>query len=95
MDLGSILSSGGPGSGKGSQTARLVRCFGLRAISLGDLLRKQLSHSSPSRKWEVISEMMSHGELGPQVSPQTPEDYLNQNLNLIVNELVFAGGDNC
>ncbi|KAG7214268.1 hypothetical protein INR49_023188 [Caranx melampygus] len=63
-----IFIIGGPGSGKRSQTARLVHCFGLRAISLGDLLRKKLlSHASPSRKWEVISEMMSHGELGPQI----------------------------
>ncbi|XP_050925412.1 adenylate kinase isoenzyme 5-like [Lates calcarifer] len=62
-----IFIIGGPGSGKGSQTERLACCFGLRAISLDDLLRKQLlNHASPSRKWEVISEMMSHGELGPQ-----------------------------
>ncbi|XP_039979102.1 adenylate kinase 5, like isoform X2 [Xiphias gladius] len=58
---------GGPGSGKGSQTARLAHCFGLRVVSLDNLLRKQLlSHASPSRKWEVVSEMMNHGELGPQ-----------------------------
>ncbi|XP_071328499.1 adenylate kinase isoenzyme 5-like [Trachinotus anak] len=62
-----IFIIGGPGSGKGSQTARLACCFGLRAVSLDDLLRKQLlRHASPSRKWEIISEMMSHGELGPQ-----------------------------
>ncbi|XP_040897835.1 adenylate kinase isoenzyme 5-like [Toxotes jaculatrix] len=61
-----IFIIGGPGSGKGSQTARLACCFGLRAVSLDDLLRKQLRHASPSRKWEVISEMMSNGELGPQ-----------------------------
>uniref|UniRef100_A0A3B4V2Q7 Uncharacterized protein n=1 Tax=Seriola dumerili TaxID=41447 RepID=A0A3B4V2Q7_SERDU len=62
-----IFIIGGPGSGKGSQTARLVRCFCLRAVSLDDLLRKQLlSHASPSRKWEVISEMMSHRELATQ-----------------------------
>ena len=65
-----FISTGGPGSGKGSQTAKLACCFGLRVVSLDNLLRKQLlSHASPSRKWEVISEMMSHGEIGPQVSP--------------------------
>uniref|UniRef100_A0A8C4DTG6 Nucleoside-diphosphate kinase n=1 Tax=Dicentrarchus labrax TaxID=13489 RepID=A0A8C4DTG6_DICLA len=62
-----IFIIGGPGSGKGSQAAKLARCFSLRVLSLDELLRRQLlSHASPSRKWRVISEMMGHGELGPQ-----------------------------
>ncbi|KAG7999717.1 Adenylate kinase isoenzyme 5 [Nibea albiflora] len=62
-----IFIIGGPGSGKGSQAARLARCFSFRVISLDELLRRQLlSHASPSRKWKAISEMMGHGELGPQ-----------------------------
>ncbi|XP_035514093.1 adenylate kinase isoenzyme 5-like [Morone saxatilis] len=62
-----IFIIGGPGSGKGSQAARLACCFNLRVVSLDELLRRQLlSHASPSRKWRVISEMMGHGELGPQ-----------------------------
>ncbi|XP_056275104.1 proline-rich protein 36-like isoform X4 [Pseudoliparis swirei] len=59
---------GGPGSGKGSQAARLASCFSFKVISLDELLRRQLlSHTSPSRKWEVISQMMGHGEMGPRV----------------------------
>ncbi|XP_068457744.1 adenylate kinase isoenzyme 5-like [Clinocottus analis] len=62
-----IFIIGGPGSGKGSQAARLAHCFSFRVISLDELLRRQLlSHASPNRKWEVISQMMGHGELGPQ-----------------------------
>ncbi|TNN55814.1 Adenylate kinase isoenzyme 5 [Liparis tanakae] len=62
-----IFIIGGPGSGKGSQAARLASCFSFKVISLDELLRRQLlSHASPSRKWEVISQMMGHGELGPQ-----------------------------
>ncbi|XP_054467270.1 adenylate kinase isoenzyme 5-like [Anoplopoma fimbria] len=62
-----IFIIGGPGSGKGSQAARLAHRFSFRVISLDELLRRQLlSHASPSRKWEVISQMMGHGELGPQ-----------------------------
>ncbi|XP_070689533.1 adenylate kinase isoenzyme 5-like [Pempheris klunzingeri] len=62
-----IFIIGGPGSGKASQAARLARCFSLRVVSLDELLRRQmLSHASPGRKWEIVSEMMSHGELGPQ-----------------------------
>ncbi|XP_041642968.1 adenylate kinase 5, like [Cheilinus undulatus] len=62
-----IFIIGGPGSGKGSQAARLAQSFNLRVISLDELLRRQLlSQASPSKKWEIISQMMSHGELGPQ-----------------------------
>ncbi|XP_041793166.1 adenylate kinase isoenzyme 5-like [Chelmon rostratus] len=62
-----IFIIGGPGSGKGSQAARLARCLSLRVISLDELLRQQLlNHASPSRKWGIISEMMGHGDLGPQ-----------------------------
>ncbi|CAI5682516.1 adenylate kinase isoenzyme 5 [Oreochromis niloticus] len=62
-----VFIIGGPGSGKGSQTARLTDRFGFRAISLDELLKQQLRcDASPSRRWEVISEVMSHGELGPQ-----------------------------
>lgn len=68
-----LLPSGGPGSGKGSQAARLAHCFSLRVVSLDELLRRQLlSHASPGKKWEIVSEMMSHGELGPQVRVETP-----------------------
>ncbi|XP_063753579.1 adenylate kinase isoenzyme 5-like, partial [Eleginops maclovinus] len=62
-----IFIIGGPGSGKGSQASRLAKCFRFRLFSLDELLRRQLlSHASPGRKWEVISEMMGHGELGLQ-----------------------------
>ncbi|XP_041855303.1 adenylate kinase isoenzyme 5-like [Melanotaenia boesemani] len=62
-----IFVLGGPGSGKGSQTAKLTHHFGLQGVSLDKLLQKQLlSNASTRRKWEIISEMMSHGELGPQ-----------------------------
>uniref|UniRef100_A0A668T1D2 Nucleoside-diphosphate kinase n=1 Tax=Oreochromis aureus TaxID=47969 RepID=A0A668T1D2_OREAU len=62
-----VFIIGGPGSGKGSQTARLTDRFGFRAISLDELLKQQLQcDASPSRRWEVISKVMSHGKLGPQ-----------------------------
>ncbi|XP_033990624.1 adenylate kinase isoenzyme 5-like [Trematomus bernacchii] len=62
-----VFIIGGPGSGKGSQAARLAQRFRFRVLSLDELLRRQLlSHASPGRKWEVISEMMGHGELGLQ-----------------------------
>ncbi|XP_071371001.1 adenylate kinase isoenzyme 5-like, partial [Centroberyx affinis] len=61
-----IFMIGGPGSGKGSQTAKLACCYGLRTISLDELLRRQLlSHASSDRKWEVIAEIIANGELTP------------------------------
>ncbi|KAK1876194.1 Adenylate kinase isoenzyme 5 [Dissostichus eleginoides] len=75
-----VFIIGGPGSGKGSQAARLAQRFRFRVLSLDELLRRQLlSHASPGRKWEVISEMMGHGELGLQEETisetEAPDDW--------------------
>uniref|UniRef100_A0A672GZ63 Uncharacterized protein n=1 Tax=Salarias fasciatus TaxID=181472 RepID=A0A672GZ63_SALFA len=62
-----VSSPGGPGSGKGGQAARLGPALGLDSVSLDDLLRTRLlGGTSPSRRWELVSRLMSHGELGPQ-----------------------------
>ncbi|XP_008297959.1 adenylate kinase isoenzyme 5-like [Stegastes partitus] len=62
-----IFIIGGPGSGKGSQTAKLTEHFGFRGISLDELLRRQLlTDATPGRRWELMSELMSQGELGTQ-----------------------------
>uniref|UniRef100_A0AAQ5ZTM8 Nucleoside-diphosphate kinase n=1 Tax=Amphiprion ocellaris TaxID=80972 RepID=A0AAQ5ZTM8_AMPOC len=62
-----IFIIGGPGSGKGSQTTKLTAHFGFRGLSLDELLRRQLlTDSTPGRRWELMSELMSHGELGTQ-----------------------------
>uniref|UniRef100_A0A667YK89 Adenylate kinase 5, like n=1 Tax=Myripristis murdjan TaxID=586833 RepID=A0A667YK89_9TELE len=62
-----IFIIGGPGSGKGSQMAKLAHCYGLRAVSWEELLMRQLlSHASPDRKWEVIAEIVANGELTAQ-----------------------------
>lgn len=41
----SILS-GGPGSGKGTQCAKIVETFGFTHISAGELLRREISCNS-------------------------------------------------
>lgn len=41
-----FVLSGGPGSGKGSQCARMVETFGFTHLSAGDLLRKAISSNS-------------------------------------------------
>ncbi|XP_051806949.1 adenylate kinase isoenzyme 5-like isoform X2 [Acanthochromis polyacanthus] len=62
-----IFIIGGPGSGKGSQTTKLTAHFSFRGLSLDELLRRQLlTDATPGRRWELMSELMSHGELGTQ-----------------------------
>jgi adenylate kinase len=42
-----LIFLGPPGSGKGTQAARMAEEFGLRALSSGDTLRREISEGSP------------------------------------------------
>lgn len=55
---------GGPGSGKGTQCARLVERYGFQHLSSGDLLRDEVA--SGSDKGKELSEMMVKGILVPR-----------------------------
>ncbi|XP_067087033.1 adenylate kinase 5, like [Osmerus mordax] len=62
-----IFIIGGPGSGKGTQTAKLAGQYSLEGVSVGEILRNQLlNHASSDRKWEVIAKIIANGELAPQ-----------------------------
>ncbi|EDO38864.1 predicted protein, partial [Nematostella vectensis] len=54
---------GGPGSGKGTQCARIVEKFGYTHFSTGDLLREEVN--SGSERGKNIVAMMEKGELVP------------------------------
>lgn len=41
-----VLFSGGPGSGKGTQCAKIVETFGFKHLSAGDLLRREMVSDS-------------------------------------------------
>ncbi|XP_006888658.1 PREDICTED: adenylate kinase isoenzyme 5 [Elephantulus edwardii] len=58
-----IFIIGGPGSGKGTQCAKLVEKYGFTHLSTGELLRKELS--SDSERSKLIRDMMERGDLVP------------------------------
>ena len=58
-----MIFSGGPGSGKGTQCARIVEEFRFKHISAGDLLRQEVAKETEQGK--VIQEIMTQGKLVP------------------------------
>ncbi|XP_066438126.1 adenylate kinase isoenzyme 5-like [Eleutherodactylus coqui] len=71
-----IFVIGGPGSGKGTQSTKMASHFGFMCISVGEILRNQLiHHASSDRKWELIAQIISKGELAP---PETTIEELKQ-----------------
>lgn len=55
---------GGPGSGKGTQCARLVEKYGFVHLSSGDLLRDEVA--SGSKMGTELNEIMQKGQLVPR-----------------------------
>ncbi|XP_066935736.1 uncharacterized protein [Clytia hemisphaerica] len=58
-----VFVLGGPGSGKGTQCAKIVEKYGFCHLSTGDLLRAEVS--SGSARAEEMKEIMAKGELIP------------------------------
>ncbi|XP_042510330.1 UMP-CMP kinase-like [Macadamia integrifolia] len=54
---------GGPGSGKGTQCAKIVETFGYKHLSAGDLLRKEIS--SNSENGAMILDTIKEGNIVP------------------------------
>ncbi|XP_018426696.1 PREDICTED: adenylate kinase isoenzyme 5-like, partial [Nanorana parkeri] len=76
-----IFVIGGPGSGKGTQSTKMASHFGFICISVGEILRKQLiHHASSDRKWELIAQIISKGELAPQETTieELKQQFINQ-----------------
>lgn len=64
-----LLQSGGPGSGKGTQSLKIAERYGFEYVSVGELLRKKMIHNATSnRKWSLIARIITNGELAPQVT---------------------------
>jgi UMP-CMP kinase len=58
-----VFILGGPGSGKGTQSQRLVRSFGYRHLSAGDLLRAEQASDSPQA--QLIKSYIQDGKIVP------------------------------
>ena len=58
-----IVLFGAPGSGKGTQSAKLIDEYGLYHISTGELLRDHIKRGTPLGK--TADEYISQGQLIP------------------------------
>lgn len=58
-----VFILGGPGSGKGTQSQRLVESFGYRHLSAGDLLRAEQASDSPQA--QLIKSYIQDGKIVP------------------------------
>ncbi|KAF0690366.1 Aste57867_18201 [Aphanomyces stellatus] len=72
---------GGPGSGKGTQCAKIVAKFGFVHLSAGDLLREERASGSPNG--EMIDRMIREGAIVP----------VKVTLDLIRKAMIASGRD--
>ncbi len=81
-----LILLGAPGSGKGTQAARLVSELGYEHISTGDLLRKEIK--SGSDLGQKVQGIMDAGKL---VDDHTVLELLNANCDLEGSQYIFDG----
>lgn len=81
-----LILLGAPGSGKGTQAARLVEKFGFNHISTGDLLRGEIAKESELGK--RVKAVIDAGDL---VNDQLVLELLKANTDLTGSAYIFDG----
>jgi adenylate kinase len=81
-----LILLGAPGSGKGTQSARLVKDKGFVHVSTGDLLRKEIA--SKTDLGNEVKKVMDEGKL---VSDELVVRLLKSNINLESRNYIFDG----
>ncbi|XP_047327510.1 UMP-CMP kinase 3-like [Impatiens glandulifera] len=75
-----VFVLGGPGSGKGTQCAKIVETFGFTHLSAGDLLRAEIT--SGSENGTMIQNMIKDGKIVPsEVTIKLLEQAMLKNAN--------------
>ncbi|XP_059141356.1 adenylate kinase isoenzyme 5-like [Physella acuta] len=62
-----IFLAGGPGSGKGTQCAKIIARYpDIVHLSMGDILRKEISErGSTDEKWAMVTTLLRDGDMAP------------------------------
>ena len=81
-----LILLGAPGSGKGTQAAKIVSEFGYDHVSTGDLLRAEIAKQSELGK--RVKSIMDAGNL---VDDQTVLELLKANCDISSNAYIFDG----
>lgn len=85
-----LVIFGGPGSGKGTQSDRLIEQYGLHHISTGEVLRQHIAKGDELGK--TADSFISQGHLIPdELMIQVLENVLDSNPDLVSNGVIFDG----
>lgn len=83
---------GGPGAGKGTQCANLVRDYGFKHISAGDLLREEQARPG-SPYGEMIKDIITNGQIVPmEVTIQLLENAMQATIKANGNRKFLIDG---
>ena len=92
-DVVVLFVLGGPGAGKGTQSANLVRDYGFKHLSAGDLLRaEQVREGSPFG--ELINHYITTGMIVPmEVTVQLLENAMKETIEATGNKRFLIDGE--
>jgi UMP-CMP kinase len=90
-----IFVLGGPGSGKGTQCAKLVKDFGFKHLSAGDLLREEQDRPG-SEFGDLIKSYIKDGRIVPmEVTIQLLENAITDTIKTDDNHQFLIDGMSC